>query len=196
MEIANPQAKLKPGMYATVDLAPQDRREALLVPSEAVIRTGKRSVVVLAEGAQGSAQQFRTVDVEVGAEGDGMSEIRKGVSAGDRVVISGQFLIDSEASLKATSTRLGAPLADAAPGDVHRGEGKVERVGRTDVTISHGAIASLKWPAMTMDFGIPKSGLPASVKEGAHVRFAFRPTPQGEYEISSIEPDGAHGEHK
>jgi Cu(I)/Ag(I) efflux system membrane fusion protein len=173
IEIANPQGRLKPGMYATVNLAPQERHNALLVPSEAVIRTGQRSVVVVADPGPEGRQQFRTVDVEVGAESGGQSEILKGVHPGERVVVSGQFLIDSEASLKATATR----LAEATAGSVHHGEGKLERIDRNEVTISHGP--------MTMDFATPK-GVPAELKPGDTVGFDFRQTPQGEFEVVSI----------
>jgi Cu(I)/Ag(I) efflux system membrane fusion protein len=119
IEIANPGGKLKPGMYATVDFAPQDRRQALLVPSEAVIRTGKRNVVVVAVPAQEGGQRFRTVEVATGPEAGGKTEITSGLAAGDRVVVSGQFLIDSEASLKATESRLAPEPEAAAPAHVH-----------------------------------------------------------------------------
>ncbi len=183
IEIANPQARLKPGMYATVNLAPQERHQALLVPSEAVIRTGQRSVVVIADPGPEGRQQFRTVDVDVGTESGGQSEILKGVHPGEKVVVSGQFLIDSEASLKATSTR----LAEAAAGTVHHGEGRLERVDKAEVTISHGPIPSLDWGPMTMDFATP-NGVPPELKPGDMVGFDFRQTPQGEFEVVSIAP--------
>ena len=106
IELANPEAKLKPGMFATVDLSSQDRRKVVLVPSEAVIRTGQRTVVVVADTSQDGRQQFKPVDVEAGAEANGMTEIRKGIRPGMKVVTSGQFLIDSEASLKAAESRM------------------------------------------------------------------------------------------
>jgi Cu(I)/Ag(I) efflux system membrane fusion protein len=109
VEIANPHGKLKPGMYATVDFTGDSGRTALLVPSEAVIRTGQRDVVVVAEPGDGGAQRFRSVEVEVGIESGGKTEIRKGLERGTKVVASGQFLIDSESSLKATTTRMDAP---------------------------------------------------------------------------------------
>lgn len=106
VELANPDGRLVPGMFVNVDLAPAAKRRALLVPSEAVIRTGTRSVVVLALGEG----KFRPVEVEVGSEADGRTEIRKGLEAGQKVVVSGQFLIDSEASLKGALARMdGAP---------------------------------------------------------------------------------------
>ena len=102
VELANPSMQLLPGMFVTVQLAPAAERDVLLVPSEAVIRTGTRSVVMLAEGEG----RFRGVNVEIGAEDGGQTEIRSGLTVGQRVVVSGQFLIDSEASLKSTEARL------------------------------------------------------------------------------------------
>src|SRR5207245_9840421 len=115
-----------------------------------------------------------------------------------KVVVSGQFLIDSEASLKATTTR----LADAAPAtgiakvpatSVHSGEARVEKVDKDTITLSHGPIPSMQWGAMTMGFKLPKQGMPPGVKEGDRVRFAFKPTSSGEFEITAIDamPAGA-----
>jgi Cu(I)/Ag(I) efflux system membrane fusion protein len=100
--LANPKTQLVPGMFVTVQFAANGRPDVLRVPSEAVIQTGTRSVVMLAEGDG----KFRPVNVEVGSEGGGQSEIRAGLTAGQKVVVSGQFLIDSEASLKSTEARL------------------------------------------------------------------------------------------
>jgi Cu(I)/Ag(I) efflux system membrane fusion protein len=104
IELANPQGQLVPGMFATVNFTPQARKEVLLVPSEAVIQTGKRSVVVVAQGDG----KFASVDVELGLESNGQTEIRKGLQAGQKVVVSGQFLVDSEANLKAAASRMAA----------------------------------------------------------------------------------------
>lgn len=102
IQLANPQMQLVPGMFVTVHFAPRTLQGVLLVPSEAVIETGTRRVVILAEGAG----RFRPVNVETGSEGDGHTEIRSGLTAGQTVVVSGQFLLDSEASLKGTEERL------------------------------------------------------------------------------------------
>jgi Cu(I)/Ag(I) efflux system membrane fusion protein len=103
VELANPGGALKPGMFANVNFAPSARQDVLTVPSEAVIQAGKRSVVIVAQGDG----RFAPTDVETGIEADGQTEIRKGLEAGQKVVVSGQFLIDSEASLRATETRMG-----------------------------------------------------------------------------------------
>ena len=110
IELANPGGQLVPGMFATVSFAPAARKDVLLVPSEAVIQTGKRSVVVVAQGDG----KFAPVDVEVGLDSNGQTEIRKGLQAGQKVVVSGQFLVDSEANLKASTTRMGDMASDTA----------------------------------------------------------------------------------
>jgi membrane fusion protein, copper/silver efflux system len=102
VQLANPNAQLVPGMFVTAQFANGAPRDVLLVPSEAVIETGTRRVVIVAEGEG----RFRPVNVEIGAEGDGQTEIRSGLMAGQTVVVSGQFLLDSEASLKASVERL------------------------------------------------------------------------------------------
>jgi Cu(I)/Ag(I) efflux system membrane fusion protein len=104
IELANPSGQLVPGMFATINFSSASRKDILLVPTEAVIRTGTRSVVMAAQGDG----KFIPVDVEIGSETNGQTEIRKGLEAGQKVVVSGQFLIDSEASLNATQTRMGA----------------------------------------------------------------------------------------
>jgi Cu(I)/Ag(I) efflux system membrane fusion protein len=102
VELANPKTQLLPGMFVTVAFVPRAGTEFLLVPSDAIIQTGTRRVVMLSEGDG----RFRPVNVETGAEGGGQTEIRSGLTAGQMVVVSGQFLIDSEASLKSTEARL------------------------------------------------------------------------------------------
>lgn len=98
----NPDGLLKSNMYAEVVIYGGPKREVLAVPSEAVIETGRRSSVVLALGEG----RFRPVDVETGMAADGLVEVLSGLEAGDEVVISGQFLIDSESSLQASFLRM------------------------------------------------------------------------------------------
>jgi len=109
VELANPGNRLVPGMFVTVALGTQ-AQQALAVPTEAVIQTGERSVVMLA-GANGT---YRPVDVETGIESGGLTEIRRGLGLGQKVVVSGQFLLDSEASLKGLGARTGDAPVDAA----------------------------------------------------------------------------------
>jgi Cu(I)/Ag(I) efflux system membrane fusion protein len=94
--VKNPRLRLRPGMFAAVHLRGVTQDQVLTVPTEAVIKTGTRSVVIVAD----DGTHFRPSLVRVGAEHGGRSEILDGLSAGQNVVASGQFLIDSEASLR------------------------------------------------------------------------------------------------
>ena len=94
--INNPGQHLRPGMFATAHLEGLAQESVLTVPTEAVIKTGTRSIVILAD----DGTHFRPAVVRVGAEHGGRSEILKGLTPGQTVVASGQFLIDSEANLR------------------------------------------------------------------------------------------------
>lgn len=194
VELRNPAGTLVPGMFVTVDFPPAAKPEAVVVPSEAVIRTGTRTVVFVAD-AKGS---FSAVEVEPGMEADGQTEIRRGLEAGQNVVVSGQFLVDSEASLRGTQARMQAdpaagsgarPGAPAATGgQTYHAEGIIEDVDGDEVMLSHGPVPALNWPDMTMGFIAPKSGLPAGMRAGDKVHFSFRKAGQGSYEIVTIVP--------
>ncbi len=112
VELANPNGLLVPGMFASLVFEGAPGGSVLLVPSEALIQTGRRSVVMLAleDG------KFSAVEVEAGAESNGHTEIRKGLEAGQKVVVSGQFLLDSEASLRGTTARMDDPSVKAGTG--------------------------------------------------------------------------------
>lgn len=185
IELDNPKQQLVPGMFATVSFSPNTRKDVLIVPSEAVIQTGKRSVVIVVQ-ADG---KFSPVDIEMGSESNGQTEIRKGLELGQKVVVSGQFLIDSEASLRGTTLRMNdVPATTGNAMTTHHGSGKVEVVSKNEITISHGPISSLQWGAMTMGFKLPASGLPQGIKVGDRVDFEIRPIPDGGFEIVSIMP--------
>lgn len=105
----NADGALRPGMFADVTLFGGGKKDVLLVPSEAVIRTGERTVVMVAE-AEG---RYRPAHVEAGAERNGETMILSGLEAGQSVVVSGQFLIDSEASLQGAYQRMGQGAGSA-----------------------------------------------------------------------------------
>jgi Cu(I)/Ag(I) efflux system membrane fusion protein len=199
IELPNPGNRLVPGMFVTVSFAPESRQEVLSVPTEAVIRTGTRSVVIVAQGEG----KFSVVDVEVGMESNGQSEVRKGLQAGQKVVVSGQFLLDSEANLRGSTARMsempGAPATPAAPASKggqtnHRGTGTVTEIdaAKGHVQLDHGAIPSMSWPAMQMGFAVSDKAVLARLKKGDKVEFEVRgkPNPQGDYVIEKIEPAG------
>ena len=183
IELANPDGKLVPGMFASLTFSSRGDDDVLLVPSEAVIQTGTRSVVMLAQ----DGGKFIPVEVELGSENNGQTEIRKGLALGQKIVVSGQFLIDSEASLKGTATRMleiAVPAA-AQAATLHHGEGKVEQISKDEVTISHGPIASLQWGPMTMPFTLT-APIANTVSVGDHVAFDIRQRKDGSFEIAAI----------
>jgi Cu(I)/Ag(I) efflux system membrane fusion protein len=98
----NPEHLLKPGMFAEAVIKAQPKKAAVVIPQQALIITGERQAVVkvVADG------RFQPVDVVPGITRDGMTEIISGIAAGDEVVVSGQFLIDSESALQASFQRL------------------------------------------------------------------------------------------
>ena len=100
IELTNRGRRLRPGMFASVTLD-GDQKQVLLVPSEAVIRTGARTLVILAlDGGR-----YRPAEVRIGRESGGKTEIIQGLLRGETVVVSGQFLLDSEASLTGIPAR-------------------------------------------------------------------------------------------
>ena len=115
VELNNPGGKLVPGMFVQMNFIDGRVQKSLLVPTEAIIQTGQRTVVMLAEDQGG----FRPVEVQIGIESGGQTEVRHGLKVGQRVVVSSQFLIDSEASLRGFETRLNAnavpPAAKGQP---------------------------------------------------------------------------------
>ncbi len=206
IELANPRGELLPGMYARVAFALAPGKPVLFVPSEAVIQTGKRTLVMLAQ-EQG---KYSPTEIKTGREANGKTEVLEGLQAGQKVVISGQFLLDSEASLKglamapastleipeamptnkAATPNSGKPTGNPDAG-LHHGNGLVEEIGKESITLSHGPISSLKWGPMTMGFKLPAQGLPKDIKVGERVDFDIRATADGDYQITRIAPASA-----
>ena len=184
-EVDNRNGKLTPGMLLRLQVAgPASSR--LLVPSEAVIRTGRRAVVIVrkADGA------FEPRDVSLGADAGDDTEVVSGLSEGDQVVASGQFLIDSEARLRSVLGNMTATASAPAPAPaavLHKAEGRVESVAPDGITISHGPVATLQWPSMTMGFGKASPGAFPGIEPGDQVRFEFKEGGAMGYELVSVQ---------
>lgn len=171
VELPNPGGQLVPGLFVQMRFALPVGNRQLLVPSDAVIQTGQRSVVMLAE----ENGRFRPVEVLVGRETGDQTEVVEGLQAGQRVVRSGQFLIDSEASLRGLEARLNQ-ATDTSPAGTQRHStlADIKALTTDTVTLSHPPVASLKWPAMTMDFKLPpREGMPPGLSVGDKVRIEF-----------------------
>lgn len=184
-EVENRAGRLIPGMLLRLQVAaPATPR--LLVPAEAVIRTGTRAVaIVRMEGGS-----FEPREVTLGADLGEQLEVVAGLAEGDQVVASGQFLVDSEARLRSVlgSLAVAAPASAAAPAS-YSAQGKVDAVDADSMTISHGPVAALKWPEMTMPFAKPGPTAFADVKVGDTVHFEFRKKGD-DYELLSVHRSG------
>ncbi len=165
--LPNPDGRLRPGLTGAVDITGDGARQALLVPSGAVIRTGQRTVVIAARSDGGFEPRDVTLGVAVGEQ----QEIASGLTEGERIVASGQFLIDSEANLTGVLERLrggsGAPALD-----IYASTGRITAVDANGATIAHAPVAALNWPEMTMAFGWGDRA--RDFKVGDEVAFSFR----------------------
>ena len=106
LRFENPGERLKPNMYANVKIYGGAKENTIVIPIEGLIRTGRdeRVIIDLGEG------KFEARDVTAGIESGNYVEILDGVNDGDKIVTSGQFLIDSEASMRASLTRMSEPV--------------------------------------------------------------------------------------
>ncbi len=112
--LANPGGRIKPGMFATVHLDAPEAERALLVPRDAVMRTGTRDIVFVEQGP--GAYELR--EVRVGSEVNGDVQILSGLLAGERVVARANFLLDAESRLMETMMgQPGMPGMEMNPGD-------------------------------------------------------------------------------
>lgn len=184
--LPNPGGRLKSGMFANVTLQGTGGM-ATVVPSEAVIDTGRRQVVVVRRGGSFVPQEIR-----IGRDYDQWTEIIAGLRPGEQVVSSGQFLIDSEASLSGFLSRLSS--TQAAPPKQATGRGIVTSVDGAHrlVSIRHGAIAELGWPAMTMTFQVRQTGMLRGLRRGLRVEFTVNARREGNrYIVERIAPEAA-----
>ena len=177
VELPNPKgergARLKPGLTAQVRIAAGDAQSVLRVPSEALIRTGKRTLVMLAE----KSGRYRPVEVRTGAESGEFTAITDGLEEGQQVVVSGQFLLDSEASLTGITSQPAAQMPAAVP--LHASQGEIVELSKTEVTIKHGPFKTLNMPGMTMSFPLARPELAQSLKVGERVQFSVREADDG-----------------
>ena len=188
VELANPGGLLKPGMFAQVELPVGAKGQVVTVPVSAVIDSGTRQIVLVEK----AAGRFEPREVKLGARSDTYVEVLDGVDDGEPVVVAANFLIDAESNLKAALGGLGstapATAASAAKTVGHQASGTVDGVDLKDGTISlnHGPVASLKWPAMTMEFKTANAAVLQDLKPGAKVTVEFIERQPGEWVITSV----------
>ncbi|WP_174870772.1 efflux RND transporter periplasmic adaptor subunit [Pectobacterium polaris] len=191
----NPQQQLKPGMYLTVQLSHTQAQPRLAIPQEALLVSGSQNRVLLSDGNG----HFTPRNVTAGASLGNWVEIIDGLKAGDNVVTSGQFLIDSEASLRSALPQFDAetsanPTTSATPVGYHT-QGVIRAINGNQATIEHEAVPELNWSPMTMDFTLPPSGLPQGVGIGSTVRFQFNMDDSGIHVLNFSTTDDPHAGH-
>lgn len=172
----NPGGRLRQGMFANVQIMGTGGT-VLVVPSEAVIDTGRRKIVVVRRNGS-----FLPVEVTTGRDTGEWTELLAGIAPNTEVVASGQFLIDSEASLSGVMERLNRGNAQQqAAARAANAEGIVQSADlqRGRVTIAHGAIPALNWPAMTMTFAVRDRTMLRGLRRGDRVAFTVLTAPQG-----------------
>ncbi|SEM76552.1 membrane fusion protein, Cu(I)/Ag(I) efflux system [Nitrosospira multiformis] len=211
IELPNPQELLKPAMYGKVEFVSTQRKDRVLaVPESAILDAGTRQSVLvdLGEG------RFEPRLVKLGKHANDYVEVLDGLKAGEMVVVKANFLIDAESNLKAALSSFARSSQDLMPSEArgrgqiasgssgtvplspspfslsHRGEGTIEAidVANTTVTLAHGPIASLGWPAMVMDFKVLDPALLRMSKPGQKVAFEITEASPGEYVIVRIQP--------
>jgi len=193
IELRNPKGKLKPAMFADVDIPAGGAAPVLTVPSSAVIDSGARQVLIVQLGEG----RFEPRVVRLGQRGSDFVQVLDGVREGELVVTAANFLIanfliDAESNLRAAlgGMQKGDGAASGAePSTVgHRAVGVLNAVDAAagTATISHEPVASLKWPAMKMDFVLANPSLVAGVKPGAAIEFEFVERGPGEWVVTSL----------
>lgn len=201
IELPNPRQQLKPAMFAQVELPVGTNKPVLTVPDSAVIDSGTRRLVLV----QMQEGRFEPREVELGLRGDSYVEVTRGVKDGEQVVVAANFLIDAESNLKAAVGGLGGHSGHGSPAKGsepaqggasaqrvnpvgHQAEGVVEGIDLNagTVTLSHGPVPSLKWPAMTMDFKTANAAVLSVLKTGQRVSIEFVERQGGEYVVTSV----------
>jgi Cu(I)/Ag(I) efflux system membrane fusion protein len=188
----NENGDFKPNMFAQIAIHTTGNEQALLIPKEALIRTGNQDRVVLALG-EGS---FKSVAVRVGRYDSESVEILEGLNEGEDIVSSAQFLLDSESSKSSDFKRMDrndSEDKDPAPSSVWvKANIQSLMVDHKMLTLTHDAIPEWDWPEMTMDFIATDAIDFSQLKEGISLHVEVTKTSTGDYQITNIHvPDNS-----
>jgi len=189
LRFENKDDELKPNMFAQVIIHAENNEDSLLVPNEAVIRSGTFDRIVLALGEG----RFKSVKVKVGRIDEQYAEILSGIEEGDKVVASAQFLLDSESSKSSDFKRMNhdsdqdAAQPSAMPTSVWV-EAKINSLmaGHRMINVTHQAIAEWQWPEMTMDFMVADSVEFSDLKQGMTLHVEITRKDDDQYLISNV----------
>lgn len=167
LKFENKKRLLKPNMFAQIIIYGDKQDSHLAVPKESVIRTGKQDRVVLALGNG----QFKSVAIKIGSITDEYIEVLAGLSEGEKIVSSAQFLLDSESSKNSDFKRLSHPIEHTTA----TVNGTINSINTktNSINISREAIDKWQRPKATMDFDIEKNIEIAALNNNDHVQFTF-----------------------
>ena len=192
LELKNPDHFLKPNMFTEVTINSETKEPVLQIPQQALIRTenSNRVVVSLDDG------KFKSVNVKTGRVTNNKAEIIEGLKEGDKVVYSGQFMIDSESSIDSDFQRFSSKASTDEKLPMATVDGLINSVDLEARTANISRDAIPKWnrgPA-TMDFNIDESVDVSSLKVGSTINFMFEIRDDGFF-ITMIHEKGS-GEHQ
>ncbi|WDE11421.1 efflux RND transporter periplasmic adaptor subunit [Thalassomonas haliotis] len=187
LRFSNQAGEFKPNMFAQVAINTGGKEKALLIPKEALIRTGSQDRVVLALG-QGS---FKSIAVKVGRFDNDYVEILSGLASGEQVVSSAHFLLDSESSKSSDFKRMSAGQATKMPAKVWV-EATIRELmaGQRMVSLSHQPIEAWDWPEMTMDFTVADTVDFSKLSIGLTLHIEIEKMPGGSYQITNLHVPG------
>lgn len=187
----NQDGTLKPNMYANITLFAEPKQNVLSIPLEALIRSsqGNRVIVALRDG------RFQARTVTTGIESGDKIEILSGLKTGEKIVVSGQFLIDSETNLKAGLERLETSVNMSNANKVSEekntsveGKGIIKAFNTSthSLTLQHEPIPALNWREMTMDFSVVKDVDLNLFKVGDHIQFILEKDKENLFVITEM----------
>jgi Cu(I)/Ag(I) efflux system membrane fusion protein len=179
----NKSQVLRPNMFARISIFGTETTPVVHVPREALIRGGAVNRVVLALGGG----QFRAQPVDIGIESGDRVEIRAGVSDGDLLVTSGQFLIDSESNIDSALARMDENAGARLPSQVRIGAVvKGTDAGVPELTLQHDSVPEWSWPAMTMSFDVVDLSMLDDLREDQSVEVVIERFADGRHRIIEV----------
>lgn len=178
----NQDYSLKPNMFAQVTIHASLPAKTLVVPSEAVIRTGKQNRLVLAMGEG----RYKSIQVDIGHIANDVTQILTGLNAGDEVVTSAQFLLDSESSIDSDFKRMQDRVSQVDSVWTQAVINHVKPQLRM-VNLDHEPIPQWQWPSMTMDFALSDKVDISLLAQGMTLRAQLAQLPSGSYQITAVQ---------
>lgn len=186
--LANPDQALLPNMFARLSIAMQAPEPTILVARDAVLRSGTMERVVLAMGDG----RFKSIEVQTGLRSREQVQILEGLEDGDEVVVSAQFLIDSESSISSDFKRMSE--SESPPESVWA-TGVIDEIYADEgiAAITHEPVPEWDWPGMSMEFIYHDSVDVSRLSSGKPIRFRMSKTESGDYQIDEIEVSDDQG---